>query len=172
MSDRALTIHPAARGSQGLTDAAQSVLERRLYAVLTTQNEDGTPHLAPVMFLFDGDRILIETGTVTRKARNVALRLHASVLVQTPEAAWVLAAGRATIVSGAAAVRHQAAIRAKYLTARGQEACGDLLDEMDDIVIVVEPTHWLSWDLTAFMDNLAARGIDPAEAGAWFISDD
>ncbi len=38
--------------------------------MLATQNDDGTPHLAPVMFLFDGERIIIETGAVTRKARR------------------------------------------------------------------------------------------------------
>jgi len=172
MSDSTVPIHRAARAGRGLTDAARAVLKRRVYAVLTTQNDDGTPHLAPVMFLYDGEQILIETGTSTRKARNVAARQHGSVLVQTPEAAWVLGAGPATIVRGAAAVRHHDAIRAKYFTARGQEACGGLLDEMDDVVILVEPTHWLSWDLTSFMENLAARGIDPTEAGNWFIPDD
>jgi len=172
MTDPTVAIHPAARARRGLTDAGRSVLERRLYAVLTTQNDDGTPHVAPVMFLFDGHRIIIETGAATRKARNVAARPHASVLVQTPEAAWVLGTGPAHTVSGGNALRHHDSIRTKYLTARGQEACGDLLDEMDDVVILVEPAHWLSWDLAAFVEGLAGRGVDITEAGDWFIPDD
>lgn len=167
-----VAIHPAARASRGLTDAARTILERRVYAVLATQNDDGTPHLAPVMFLFDGERIVVETGAATRKARNVAARGHASVLVQTPEAAWVLGTGAAAVVSGADAVQHRDRIRAKYLTQSGQRACGGLLDEMDDVAIIVTPTDWLSWDLAPFMQALVARGIDPAEADDWFLSDD
>ncbi len=172
MTDADVAIHPAARASTGLSEGARSILERRVYAVLATQNDDGAPHLAPVMFLFENERIVIETGTATRKARNVAARPHASVLVQIPEAAWVLGVGPAAIVRGADAVGHHDNIRAKYLTEGGQEACGRLLDEMDDVIILVEPTHWLSWDLTAFMEDLATRGVDPTEAGSWFLSDD
>lgn len=167
-----IVIHPAARASRGLSAAARSILERRLYAVVATQNDDATPHLAPVMFLFDGRRIVFETGAGTRKARNVAARGHASVLVQTPEAAWVLGSGPATVVSGIQAADHRESIRSKYLTASGQQACSGLLDEMDDLTIVITPTNWLSWDLTAFMESLATRGVDPAEADGWFLSDE
>jgi len=93
VTDSTVAIHPAARASRGLTEAARSILKRRQYAALATQNDDGTPHIAPVMFLLDSERIVIETGAATRKARNVAARRDASVLVHTPEAAWVLGAG-------------------------------------------------------------------------------
>lgn len=172
MRDSTVVIHPAARTSRGLSEAARSMLGRRLYAVLATQNDDGTPHLAPVMFLFDGERIVVETGATTRKARNVASRGHASVLVQTPEASWVLGSGPATIVSGADAVGHRESLRSKYLTPAGQRACGDLLDEMDDVAILVVPTHWLSWDLANFVKALAARGFDPTNADTWFLADE
>ena len=172
MTDSTVAIHRAARASRGLNEAARAILARRLYAVLATQNDDGTPHLAPVMFVFDDERIVIETGAATRKARDVAARRHASVLVQTPEAAWVLGVGPATIVTGADAVRHRDSIRRKYLTPRGQQSCGDLLDEMDDVTILVEPRFWLGWDLTTFMEALATRGVDPTEAENWFLSDD
>ncbi len=171
MTDSTAIIHPAARATPGLTEAARSILERRLYAVLATQNDDGTAHLAPVMFLFDGHRIVIETGIATRKARNVAARGQASVLVHTPEAAWVLGTGPAAVVSGSDAVRHRGSIRAKYFTASGQHACGDLLDEMDDVAIVITPNSWLNWDLSTFMDALVARGIDPTRADTWFLAD-
>ncbi len=172
MTESTVAIHPAARTGHGLTEAARSILERRLYAVLATQNDDRSPHLAPVMFLFDDDGIVIETGATTRKARNLASRPHASVLVQTPDAAWVLGVGTATFVTEADAERHRRRIRAKYLTAAGQAACCDLLDEMDDVIILVEPTHWLTWDLTVFMEDLATRGVDPTDADTWFLGDD
>lgn len=165
-------IHPAARTTTGLTDGARSILGRRLYAVLGTQNDDATSHLVPVMFLYDNEQILIETGAATRKARNVAARGHARVLVQAPDAAWVIGTGPATIAHGADATRLNGSIRAKYFTPEGLQACGGLLDEMDDVTIVVTPTRWLSWDLAAFMEALAARGVDLSAAGSWFLADD
>jgi hypothetical protein len=51
------------------------------------------------------------------------------VLVQTPDAAWV--------IRGADAIHLNGSIRAKYLTPEGQQPCGGLLDEMDDVTIVV-----------------------------------
>ena len=165
-------IHPAARATTGLTDDARSILGRRLYGVLGTQNDDATPHLVPVMFLYDNEQILIETGAATRKARNVAARGHASVLVQTPDAAWVLGTGPATIAAPGEGTRLRDRIRAKYLTPAGRQSCDGLLDEMDDVTIVVTPTRWLSWDLAAFMGTLAAQGVDPTAADSWFLADD
>jgi len=90
MSDIASAIHPALRAGQGLNEQARQILDRRLYAVLGTENDDRTVHLAPVMFLLDGTRILIETSTASRKARNLAARPRASVVVDTADAAWAL----------------------------------------------------------------------------------
>ncbi len=164
-------IHAAARTTAGLTDGARAILGRRLYAVLGTQNDDATPHLAPVMFLFDGEQILVETGGTTRKARNVAARGRASVLVHTPDAAWVIGEGPAVVAAGGEGRRLRDRIRAKYLTSEGLQACVGLLDEMDDVTIVVSPTRWLSWDLAAFMGALSSRGVDLASADAWFLPD-
>jgi len=153
MSESTAAIHPAARAKRGLNELARQILERRLYAVLGTESDDGTPHLVPVMYLYDSGQVLIETGAATHKARNVAARRHATVLVQTPEASWVLGAGPAKI-------------------ARGADACGQVLNEMDDITIVVTPTRRLTWDLAAFMGILATRGVDLTHADSWFLADD
>jgi hypothetical protein len=172
MTTPAAAIHPAARARHGLGDDVRPLLDRRLYALIGTQNDDGTAHLAPVMYLYDNGRIVFETGAATRKARNIAARRHATVLIQTPEAAWVAGAGPAAIVAGDAASHHRDQIRGKYLTPQGRQVCDDLLDEMDDVIIVVHPTHWLSWDLTSFMEALATRGVDPTHADTWFLVDD
>ena len=95
MSDIASAIHPALRARHGLNEQARQILDRRLYAVLGTENDDRTVHLAPVMFLLDGARILIETvdrvpqGTQPRspttglggrshRRRRLGLRIRAS----------------------------------------------------------------------------------------------
>lgn len=167
------TIHPAYRTHHGLGDAACQLLDRRVYAVLGTENDDGTVHLAPVLFLYqhESGRVLVETAAATRKARNIAARPRASVLVQTPDAAWVCGSGLASIVRGTEATRLSDGIRAKYLTEEGQRACGAVLAELDDVTIVVTPTRWLGWDTGTLFDTLAARGADLADTERWFQDD-
>ena len=41
---------------------------RRLAATVETLNEDGSIHLAYVLFLHEDDRLYFETSSVTRKA--------------------------------------------------------------------------------------------------------
>lgn len=166
------SLHPAVRASHGLTDGARSLLERRVYAVFVTQNADSTPHVAPVMFHFDGEVVAVETGAATRKARNVQARGRASILVQTPDAAWVLGTGSATVVQGADAAPAHDRLRAKYFSPAGRQACDGLLDEMDDVAILVTPDSWLGWDISGFMGTLAERGVDLAGADGWFLADE
>jgi len=59
-----------------------AVLAKRLVATIGTVNEDGSVHLAYVIFAFADGRFLVETSSVTRKARNVAARGRATILVQ------------------------------------------------------------------------------------------
>ena len=95
-------VNPVHRTSHGLTDGARAILERGRYAVLGTRNGDGSVHLVPVMYGVDGDRILIETGLATRKARNLATHPHATVVVLDPAAqdeAWVSGSGPLAIVT-------------------------------------------------------------------------
>ncbi|MGH9156279.1 MAG: pyridoxamine 5'-phosphate oxidase family protein [Acidimicrobiales bacterium] len=172
MSDVTAGIPPAFRARRGLSEQARQILDRRLYAVLGTENDDTSVHLVPVMFLLDGRRILIETAATTRKARNVETRRHASVLVQTPDAAWAFGCGPATLVRGADADRLNEQIRAKYLTDDGERACGALLAELDDITIVIAPSRWLGWDMTGLLEGLAAGGADLDQAESWFRSDE
>ena len=93
------------------------------------------------------------------------------MVVHTADAAWAFGSGPATITGGAEARRLNERIRAKYLTDRGQRACGDLLAELDDITIVVTPTRWLSWDMNELLANIAARGADLDEIEDWFRAD-
>lgn len=167
------TIHHVYRARHGLTDAARRILDRRLYAVLGTENDDGSVHVVPVLFLFDqdGGHILVETAAATRKARNIAARPRASLLVQTPEAAWVSCAGPAALVRGAEGTRLSDSIRAKYLTDQGLKDCGSVLAELDDVTIVLTPSRWLGWDMNALLETLAVRGANLDHTELWFQAD-
>jgi hypothetical protein len=48
------------------------VLAQRLVATVGTLNEDGSIHLAYVLFLHEDGRLYLETSSVTRKARNAS----------------------------------------------------------------------------------------------------
>lgn len=161
-------VHPALRASHDLTESARKLLGSRTYAVVASENADGSPHLVPVMFDFADGRFYIETGSSTRKARNITARAHATVLVHAPEATWVCGSGPATIEAGADAVRHNQRIRAKYFTAAGEEACGDVLAALDDVTIIVTPTRWLAWDITMLLGHFAAHGADLDQMETWF----
>jgi hypothetical protein len=165
-------VHPAFLATRGIDVDLDDVLDRRVYGVLCTQNDDGSPHLVPVMFLRDRGRLVVETGRATRKARNVVARRHATLLVQTPDASWVAGSGPARLVPATSEPELREAMRTKYLTAAGRVACDALLDEMDDSLVVVEPAHWLSWSIGRFMASLAAQGVDLSGADGWFRADD
>jgi nitroimidazol reductase NimA-like FMN-containing flavoprotein (pyridoxamine 5'-phosphate oxidase superfamily) len=49
-----------------LTDEHRKLLAERRYAVLATHDPDGTIHLTPVWFLFEGDRFYNESSSASR----------------------------------------------------------------------------------------------------------
>ena len=75
ISHEVYTDHP--------TDAEiDDVLGQRLAGAVGTLNEDGSIHLAYVIFLVEDGKVWFETASTTRKARNAAERGTASFLVQ------------------------------------------------------------------------------------------
>jgi hypothetical protein len=95
------------------SEEIEEVLGQRLVATVGTLNEDGSIHLAFVIFLHEGGRMYFETSSVTRKARNAEGRGWASMIVQGPAASgrslMVSAEGRATVLHGAesSAINHR-----------------------------------------------------------------
>jgi PPOX class probable F420-dependent enzyme len=125
------------------------VLADRGAAALGTLNADGSVHLTYVLFLFEDDRFLVETASSTRKARNVAARPSASILVQgratTGRSVMVSAECEARVIAAdeARTVNHR--LRAKYLAADAIEAVDRVWDAFDDIAIELRPVRWRTW---------------------------
>lgn len=71
--------------SATLPTRASALLDAKNLVVLTTLNEDGSPHSTPVWALRDGDDILLSTVTKRRKAQNLARDPRASVVVTDPD---------------------------------------------------------------------------------------
>ncbi|TMU96976.1 PPOX class F420-dependent oxidoreductase [Streptomyces sp. DASNCL29] len=87
-------------------------------AKLATVRADGSPHLAPVWFLLDGDDLVFNTGQETVKGRNLARdgRLAICVDDDRPPFAFVTLRGRAELIDDLGQVRDWATrIAARYM---------------------------------------------------------
>ena len=85
-----------------LTDEFRALLSERRYAVLATQDPDGTIHQTPVWFMFEEGRFYIESNSSSRKVTNLRLRPAASITVDAREPGidrWVCASGATDILS-------------------------------------------------------------------------
>ncbi|MER7815364.1 PPOX class F420-dependent oxidoreductase [Streptomyces sp. NPDC096153] len=87
-------------------------------AKLSTVRADGSPHIAPVWFLLDGDDLLFTTGKETVKGRNLARDGRVALCVDDdrPPFSFVVVQGRAEISEDPEPLRHWATrIAARYM---------------------------------------------------------
>ncbi|WPB88732.1 PPOX class F420-dependent oxidoreductase [Streptomyces malaysiensis] len=94
------------------------LLEGTRTAKLSTVRADGSPHLAPVWFLLDGDDLVFNTGQETVKGRNLARdgRLAICVDDDRPPFAFVTVRGHAELIDDLEQIRHWATrIAARYM---------------------------------------------------------
>jgi PPOX class probable F420-dependent enzyme len=79
-----------------LSPAQRAFLEEKRFAVVGTKNPDGSPHLAVMWFLLDGDDIVVNSAQGRIKDRNLAADPRMTVLV--PDGyRWIRVDGRAAI---------------------------------------------------------------------------
>ncbi|MEV8313849.1 PPOX class F420-dependent oxidoreductase [Streptomyces sp. NPDC059900] len=92
---------------------------------LSTVRADGSPHIAPIWFLLDGDELVFNTGTETVKGRNLARdgRIALCVDDDKPPFAFVVLQGQARLSDDLDEVRHWATrLAARYMgEARAEE---------------------------------------------------
>jgi PPOX class probable F420-dependent enzyme len=79
-----------------LTPAQRTFLEEKRFAVVGSKNPDGSPHLAVMWYLMDGDDIVVNSAQGRRKDRNLAVDPRMSVLVEDGYR-WIRIDGKATI---------------------------------------------------------------------------
>ncbi|MFD7876670.1 PPOX class F420-dependent oxidoreductase [Streptomyces sp. NPDC059766] len=85
---------------------------------LSTVRADGSPHVAPIWFLLDGDEIVFNTGKSTVKGRNLARDGRVALCVDDdrPPFGFVVVHGRAALSEDLDEVRHWATrIAARYM---------------------------------------------------------
>ncbi|WUD71637.1 PPOX class F420-dependent oxidoreductase [Streptomyces sp. NBC_00510] len=85
---------------------------------LATTRADGTPHVAPVWFLLDGDDVVFNTGKETVKGRNITRDGRVALCVDDdrPPFAYVVLRGRAEVSEEPGPLREWATrLAARYM---------------------------------------------------------
>jgi len=148
--------------AQTLNPAFQALLQERRIATLGTENADGSIHLTAVWYLLEDSHLFIATSCKSRKARNVAARPKASLMVDARQAGGergVNAAGRAELISGEMSREINRRIHLRYISAAAiaDPRIGPVFESFDDVTIRVAPVSWTSWDM-ATLDAQAFGG--------------
>ena len=161
----ARTVYLATPAPEEIADGLAS----RINATVGTLNEDGSIHLAFVLFLWHEERFWFETSSTTRKVRNIERDPTASIAIDGP-GFMVLAEGTGRIVRGEQAATVNGMIRAKYLTPDAAESVGAAWSTVDDVAVEVTPQTWRSWSNAALME-LSSRHADGLPRSEWWVRD-
>lgn len=142
-----------------------ATLTQRRIASVATINADGTPHLTSVWFLYEQGCLYLAIPSSSVKARNLAARPEIAVMVdvrQSAKESGVTAIGQAELVTGEACAGLARRLHEKYLTpeALADPAVGPVFGVIDDVVVKLVPSRWISWDMAA----LDAQAFDGAIA--------
>ena len=159
-----------------LSDPMREILEDRHYATLATHNENGSIHLTPVWYLFENGRFYAGTPSSSRKARNVAARPNATIMVdmrQPGGESWVYASGRVETLRGDESREINSKIFYRYLTNEAIEdpRIGPAFAAADDITICLIPERWRFWS-SKEMDEQFYGGVLSSSPEKWFRPED
>ncbi len=130
-------------------DEARARFEAARVARLATVGRDGAPHIVPIVFALDGDRLAFAVDDKPKRTRrlrrleNIELEPRVSIIVDHYEDPWsrlwwVRADGRAALSRDEAASRHATdLLAAKYEPYEQRRPAGP--------VVVVEIDAWRFW---------------------------
>lgn len=145
-----------------LDAALEQLLQKRCIATLATENADGSIHLTAVWYLFENGSLWVATSSKTRKARNIAGRPNASLMVDVRKPGTergLSAAGTAELVAGQLSQEINRRIHSRYLSAAAlsDPKVGPVFAAFDDVTIRLNPDSWFNWDMAA-LDAMAFGG--------------
>lgn len=148
--------------TQTLDPSFQRLLQGRYIATLGTENADGTIHLTAVWYLFEDGSLFVATSSKTRKARNIAARPKASLMIDARRPGTergVNAAARAELISGSQSREINRRIHGRYMSAAAisDPHVGPVFESFDDVTIRLAPVSWTVWDM-AVLDAQAFGG--------------
>ena len=122
-------------------------LNMPLIADLATVNPDGSPHVAPVWFRWDGEVVKVFTQTTAVKVRNIRSDARVSMAVSKQDAPYGY-----VIVNGTAKISNDGIpdeVRAMAIHYKGEEE-GEIyirqaLQEMEFCLLTITPTKMIGW---------------------------
>jgi PPOX class probable F420-dependent enzyme len=128
------------------------LLEGRRIASLGTLNEDGSPHLTAVWYLYQDGCFFVATSSRSRKARNLAKRPNATLMVEARKPGserGVTATGSVEIISGEKVRELTLRIHRRYMSeaAIADPQVGGVFAQFDDITVKLAPRYWTWWDM-------------------------
>ena len=148
--------------TERLDPTFQELLRGRYIATLGTENSDGSIHLTAVWYLFEDGCLFVATSSKTRKARNLAARPKASLMVDARKPGaerGVTASGRVELISGDRAQEINRRLHSRYLSAAAlsDPHVGPVFASFDDVTLRLTPLSWINWDM-AVLDAQALGG--------------
>src|SRR4029077_10121092 len=124
----------------------------KLNLQLGTTDETGYPSIHPVWYVFENDKIYIETGGATRKARNVLRsgRVYFSIDDEKVPYKGVKGKGRAAILSGKnQSIPLVEKIMVKYVGSTSHPLAKQILEDIgngSEVVVEITPFYYATWD--------------------------
>ena len=116
-------------------------------ADLATIRPNGSPHVAPVWYHYDGDKVMVVAERTAAKVRNIGNdpRVSLSIATDSEPYKYVLVSGDATISdTGIADLVRTMAVHYKG-DAEGRRYADKVLDDLDFCVITVTPSKISGW---------------------------
>lgn len=128
------------------------LLEGRRIASLGTLNADGSPHLTAVWYLYQDGYFFVATSSRSRKARNLAERPTATLMVEARKPGserGVTATGPVEVISGEKVRELNLRIHRRYMSdaAIADPHVGGVFAQFDDIALKLRPRVWTWWDM-------------------------
>jgi nitroimidazol reductase NimA-like FMN-containing flavoprotein (pyridoxamine 5'-phosphate oxidase superfamily) len=138
----------------------EELLTRRLTATIGTLNDNGSIHLAFVIFLYEDGLMYFETSSTTRKARNIRARPTASFILQGEVSSGrrIMAEneGSARLIEGGRALEINHRLRAKYVNDHALDRIDHAWNQFDDVAVEITPgPRWRSWCGEVFSEETA-----------------
>ena len=125
----------------------EAYLNHTHIANLATLKRDGSPHLAPVWYEYDGENLLIITNDSAAKVRNINRDSRVMVSISSPEEPYkyALIEGTADVISGDVEMTTLSICTRYRGMDRGPALARNLLEGGNIVVLLVHPTNIITW---------------------------
>ena len=136
-------------GTKNKMSKQDEFLKKQKILHLGTIDENDSPHIVPVWYMYSAKRFYVGTNTKTQKAKNIIVHKKVSfcvdVGVNAPDIFGVMGQGRAKLLKEKATVRKIAKkILLRYFKTLESKSARELLEDTD-CIIEITPKKFSNW---------------------------